>query len=68
MPDYGEILQFLARNPPQFASERQLHASLLELLANCLRVDDPEAAEGTGFQRPQEAARPAQHHHWVHFN
>ena len=39
MPDYGDILRFLARNPPQLAAERQMHASLLELLANCLRTD-----------------------------
>jgi hypothetical protein len=38
MPDYGEILVFLASNPPQFAAERELHASLLELLAKCLRT------------------------------
>jgi hypothetical protein len=37
MPDYEEILVFLASNPPQFAAERELHASLLELLAKCLR-------------------------------
>ncbi|MEZ5923061.1 MAG: hypothetical protein R3D57_01615 [Hyphomicrobiaceae bacterium] len=39
MPDYGEILQFLADHPPELASERQLHASLLELLASCLRAE-----------------------------
>jgi len=37
MPDYEEILVFLASNPPQFAAERELHASLLVLLAKCLR-------------------------------
>ncbi len=37
MPDYGEILRFLAHNPPQLPVDRQLHASLLELLASCLR-------------------------------
>jgi hypothetical protein len=41
MPDYGEILQFLAKHPPELASERQLHASLLELLASCLRAEGP---------------------------
>lgn len=40
MPDYGKILQFLAQNPPQLDSERRLHASLLELLAQCLRFED----------------------------
>jgi hypothetical protein len=39
MPDYGEILAFLAANPPQAEAERELHASLLELLAKCLRAD-----------------------------
>lgn len=39
MPDYGEILAFLAANPPQLEAERELHASLLELLAQCLRSD-----------------------------
>jgi hypothetical protein len=39
MPDYGEILAFLADNPPQLAAERELHASLLELLAQCLRSE-----------------------------
>ena len=39
MPDYGEILSFLAANPPQLAAERELHASLLELIAKCLRSE-----------------------------
>ncbi|GBF25413.1 hypothetical protein MnTg02_00444 [bacterium MnTg02] len=38
MPDYGEILKFLAKHPPQLAAERKLHASMLELLAQCLRT------------------------------
>ena len=42
MPDYGEILAFLAANPPQLATERELHASLLELLAKCLRAEETE--------------------------
>jgi hypothetical protein len=40
MPDYGDILAFLAENPPQFDAERNLHASLLELLAQCLRTGE----------------------------
>jgi hypothetical protein len=43
MPDYGEILRFLAQTPPQSDAERQMHASLLELIAECLRSDDAEA-------------------------
>ena len=39
MPDYEEILAFLAANPPQLAAERELHASLLELIAKCLRSE-----------------------------
>lgn len=45
MPDYGEILAFLAANPPQLEEERELHASLLELLAECLRSDQIVAGE-----------------------
>jgi hypothetical protein len=39
MPDYEEILAFLATNPPRHKTERELHASLLELLAKCLRSE-----------------------------
>jgi hypothetical protein len=51
MPDYGEILAFLAANPPHHQNERELHASLLELLAKCLRdeqlaTDDEDVAPG----------------------
>ena len=45
MPDYVEILAFLAANPPQLAGERELHASLLELIAKCLRSDATTADE-----------------------
>lgn len=40
MLDYGEILRYLAKNPPRMEAERQLHASLLELLAKCLRMKE----------------------------
>lgn len=43
MPDYGEILAFLAANPPHLEAERELHASLLELLAHCLRAQGEES-------------------------
>ncbi|MGE3528803.1 MAG: hypothetical protein AB7G54_05180 [Methyloceanibacter sp.] len=46
MADYGEILEFLAANPPQFAAERELHASLLEMIAKCLRSDTLADEEG----------------------
>jgi hypothetical protein len=45
MPDYGEILAFLAANPPQIETERELHASLLELLAKCLRSEQVVTGE-----------------------
>jgi len=56
MPDYEEILAFLAANPPQLAAERELHASLLELIAKCLRSeamteDDEVLLEGTQSRR-----------------
>jgi hypothetical protein len=46
MPDYGEILAFLAANPPELAGERELHASLLELLAKCLRSEETDEDAG----------------------
>jgi hypothetical protein len=45
MPDYEEILTFLAANPPELDSERELHASLLELIAKCLRSDNMASEE-----------------------
>ncbi|ODA66790.1 hypothetical protein A7A08_02087 [Methyloligella halotolerans] len=45
MPDYGEILAFLAANPPCLEAERELHASLLELLAQCLRSEQAVSDE-----------------------
>ena len=42
MPDYEEILTFLAANPPKLPAERELHASLLELIAKCLRFGEDE--------------------------
>ena len=41
MPDYGDLLRFLAQNPPALEAERRVHASLLELLGACLR-DAPD--------------------------
>ena len=56
MPNYAEILTFLAENPPQIESERELHASLLELLAKCLRTEQiaidedlADLSESSGF-------------------
>ena len=54
MPNYSEILAFLADNPPELDSERELHASVLELLAGCLRTDhmasDDEFADSKGIR------------------
>ncbi len=70
MPDYGEILEFLANNPPQIAAERDLHASLLELLAKCLRAESREERQ-PALPAPSgetlEAAIAASHERWVHF-
>jgi hypothetical protein len=65
MPDYGEILAFLAANPPQLATERELHASLLELLAQCLRSDQVATEESDGASPENLEAR---HFRWVNFN
>lgn len=69
MPDYSDLLDFLAKNPPQLESERQLHASLLELMAQCLRDEESPAA-----QNPDVVAEPLgeriveSHIQWVRYN
>ncbi len=50
MPDYSEILKFLAEHPPQIAAERELHASMLELLSQCLRGSHT----GLGFEESSD--------------
>jgi hypothetical protein len=64
MPDYGEILAFLAANPPQLSAERELHASLLELLAQCLRTE----RLSTGGDEASAENLEARHFRWVNFN
>jgi hypothetical protein len=64
MPDYGEILAFLAANPPQLSAERELHASLLELLAQCLRSEKVTTDSEEGSPENLEA----HHFRWVNFN
>lgn len=69
MPDYADILKFLAKNPPQLTAERQVHASLLELLAQCLRADEEImncATAHTGNTVDDRIARS--HRRWVLFN
>jgi hypothetical protein len=60
MPDYSDILTFLATNPPELQSERAMHASLLELLASCLRapgdIDDNVATKTAEVMASQRAA------------
>lgn len=41
MTEYEEILIYLAENPPHVDGERHVHASMLELLANCIRDEKP---------------------------
>lgn len=65
MPDYGEILSFLAKNPPQLEAERELHASLLELLANCLRGNE-SSVEGNPSDLTERIVQ--NHKRAVHFN
>jgi hypothetical protein len=58
MPDYEEILTFLAANPPTLAAERELHASLLEMIAKCLRSDAAEEDEGAPEETQTRCIRP----------
>ncbi|MCG8558795.1 MAG: hypothetical protein MI824_03240 [Hyphomicrobiales bacterium] len=69
MPDYAEILEFLAKNPPQLAAERQLHASMLELMAQCLRNDgQPQDTERQAAPSDLAEEIAAHHRKWVHFS
>lgn len=64
MPDYEEILSFLAANPPQLAAERELHASLLELIAKCLRSDAMAAEDDEVLPE----GMPSRRLHWMDLN
>ena len=69
MPDYADILDFLAKNPPQMDAERQLHASLLELMAQCLRDDTPAFSQDPSpGEEPLENKITDSHIRWVRFN
>jgi hypothetical protein len=57
-------LAFLAANPPQLSAERELHASLLELLAQCLRSEQVS----TGAEDASPENLEAHHFRWVNFN
>ncbi len=69
MPDYAELLDFLANNPPQLETERQLHASLLELMAQCLRTEPAPCEQAVDNNAEPLSERIAESHiRWVHFN
>lgn len=69
MPDYADLLDFLANNPPQLESERQLHASLLELMAQCLRSEVTPCEQPVDNSVEPLGDRIAESHiRWVHFN
>jgi hypothetical protein len=44
MAEYQDILKFLATNPPRVDAEKQMHASLLEMLARKLRGEENNSA------------------------
>ena len=69
MPDYSDLLAFLANNPPQRESERRLHASLLELMAQCLRTEETGAsdAEDDPAETLEEIIEK-NHIRWVRYN
>ena len=68
MPDYADLLDFLAKNPPQMESERQLHASLLELMAQCLRSEAPSEQTVDSGEWPITSRIADSHANWVQFN
>lgn len=68
MPDYSDLLAFLANNPPQMESERQLHASLLELMAQCLRSDGVCEQAVDNSTEPFADKIAESHIQWVRFN
>ena len=69
MPDYADLLDFLANNPPQLESERQLHASLLELMAQCLRSEAVACEQTVDNSQVSLTDRIAEsHERWVNFN
>jgi hypothetical protein len=61
MPDYEELLTFLAENPPELAAERELHASLLEMIAKGLR-------SGAGTDEASSEAMPQGCIRWTDIN
>ena len=68
MPDYADLLDFLAKNPPQMESERQLHASLLELMAQCLRNEAPREQTVNNGEWLLEGRTIDNHAHWAQCN
>ncbi|MEM8743725.1 MAG: hypothetical protein AAGF14_03715 [Pseudomonadota bacterium] len=69
MPDYADLLAFLANNPPQRESERRLHASLLELMAQCLRSEETaESSSEDDSAETLEEIIEKNHIRWVRYN
>lgn len=69
MMDYGELLRYLADHPPGNTTERCVHASMLELIATCIRdeqvdeVTDPSIALAQLRARYDGATEPCQPAH-----
>jgi len=57
MIDYGELLRYLADNPPDTQAERRVHASMLELIATCVRDEQKEASPDQSAALMQLRAR-----------
>jgi hypothetical protein len=45
MTEYQDILRYLVLNPPQREPDKQMHASLLEMLAKSLRGEEIKSEE-----------------------
>ena len=57
MMDYGELLRYLADNPPDSPAERRVHASMLELIATCMRDEHGEKGADSSKALAQLRAR-----------
>ncbi len=57
MLEYGELLRYLADNPPGSEAERRVHASMLELIATCVRDEQPDSSPDQSNALTQMRAR-----------
>ncbi len=55
--DYGALLRYLADNPPGSSTERRVHASMLELIATCVRDEQHDKVADTASALAQLRAR-----------